>query len=410
MSRWQVRLSVSTSHIGVGIAATRLHGEAAVDDNDRHASRQDCRDSIGGPVPAMSALPGADVGSTGFGATAFEVAAETAPRRGPDSAFDVCHVGVVLRALLFVHGLMAIGMVFAAASVPVWLALTAAGSSVALPSVLAWLLALCAFKRPLAAAPAPLQWATAVGLGALAAWAASQLVAALLPDASAAGLGPLVGFGPALSGAAFAAMLFEWLRLRAKATLPAETTARLAELQSRIRPHFLFNTLNTALTLVRLDPARAEGVLEDLAELFRVAIGDTAESVSLTEEVELAQRYLDIEQVRFGSRLHVSWEIDPEAGSARVPPLILQPLVENAVRHGVEPSPEGGVIRVRTRVKLGRAVVSIANSVPKEASRPGSGMALKNVRERLRLMHDVAAQFETRQEADVFRVQIVVPL
>ena len=85
-------------------------------------------------------------------------------------------------------------------------------------------------------------------------------------------------------------------------------------------------------------------------------------------------------------------------------------LVENAVRHGVEPSPEGGVIRVRTKVKLGRAVISIANSVPKEPSRPGSGIALKNVRERLRLMHDVAVQFDTRQEGDVYRVQIVVPL
>ena len=132
--------------------------------------------------------------------------------------------------------------------------------------------------------------------------------------------------------------------------------------------------------------------------------------MTLAEEVELAQRYLDIEQIRFGSRLHVSWELDAEAGSARVPPLLLQPLVENAVRHGVEPSAEGGVIRIRTKVKVGRAVLSIANSVPKEPSRPGNGMALKNVRERLRLMHDVAAQFETRQEADVFRVQIVVPL
>jgi two-component system sensor histidine kinase AlgZ len=301
-------------------------------------------------------------------------------------------------------------MVFSSTTFPIWMALTGVGASVALPAVLTWLLALCAMKRPLAAAPVAMQWAAAVGLGALAAWAASQLVAALLPDATASGLGVLVGAGPALAGAAMAAAMFEWLRLRAQATLPAETAARLAELQSRIRPHFLFNTLNTALTLVRLDPAKAEGVLEDLAELFRVAISETADSVSLTEEVELAQRYLDIEQVRFGSRLHVSWELDREAGSARVPPLLLQPLVENAVRHGVEPSAEGGVIRIRTRVKLGRAVLSIANSVPKEASRPGSGMALKNVRERLHLMHDVAAQFETRQEADVFRVQIVVPL
>ena len=151
-------------------------------------------------------------------------------------------------------------------------------------------------------------------------------------------------------------------------------------------------------------------MLEDLAELFRVALAESAESVSLGEEVDLAQRYLAIEQIRFGSRLHVTWELDPQAASARVPPLLLQPLVENAVRHGVEPSPEGGVIRVRTKVKLGRAVLSIANSVPKEPSRPGHGMALKNVRERLRLMHDVAAQFEMRKDEDVFRVQIVVPL
>jgi two-component system sensor histidine kinase AlgZ len=403
---------VRTSHIGVGIATTQAHGEAAVGDNLAHAPHQDCPDSIGAAFRRMSAVAHRETGSTSFGATAFDVAAASElPRRaGPDSAFDVCHVGVVLRALLFVHGVMAIGLVFETRSFAIWLGLIAAGSSVALPSVLAWLLALCAFKRPLAAAPVPAQWAAAIVIGALAAWAASRFIAALLPDAASVGLGALAGFGPPLAGGAMAAAIFVWLRLRAKATVPAETTARLAELQSRIRPHFLFNTLNTALTLVRLDPARAEGVLEDLAELFRVAISETAESVSLSDEVELAQRYLDIEQARFGSRLHVSWELDPEAGSARVPPLILQPLVENAVRHGVEPSPEGGVIRVRTKVKLGRAVLSIANSIPAAPSRAGNGMALKNVRERLRLMHDVAAQFDTRQEADVFRVQIVVPL
>ncbi len=349
--------------------------------------------------------------STDFGSTVFDVVAPTATRRrGLQSAFDVCHVGVVLRAILFVHGTMAIGMVFGASSFSVWLALAAAGASVALPAVLLWLLVVCGLKEPLARSPLPLQWTAVIVLGAIAAFCASRLIAAMLPDAAAVGLGALVGWGPALAGAAIAASIFQWLRLLAQATLPAETTARLAELQSRIRPHFLFNTLNTALTLVRLDPGKAEGVLEDLAELFRVAITESTESVSLGEEVDLAQRYLDIEQIRFGTRLHVTWELDPQAATARVPPLLLQPLVENAVRHGVEPSPEGGVIRVRTKVKLGRAVLSIANSVPKEPSRPGHGMALKNVRERLRLMHDVAAQFEMRQDKDVFRVQIVVPL
>jgi two-component system sensor histidine kinase AlgZ len=216
--------------------------------------------------------------------------------------------------------------------------------------------------------------------------------------------------GPMLAGAMLAAVVFQWLKLRAQAMLPAETTARLAELQSRIRPHFLFNTLNTALALVRLDPARAEGVLEDLAELFRVALTESGASVTLAEEVALAQRYLAIEQIRFGSRLRVSWELDPEADPARVPPLLLQPLVENAVRHGVEPAAAGGTVRIRTRVKSGRVVIVIENTVPTEPSRPGNGMALKNVRERLNLMHDVAAQFDTRSAPNLFRVQIGVPL
>ena len=343
--------------------------------------------------------------STGFGTTMFDALAPLEPG-APTSVFDVCHVGVVMRALLFVHGVLGIGVLFAATSFQSWLALFAAGSSLALPAVLIWLLVACGAKRPFGALPLGWQWVVAVGLGA-ASGAAGSVFAWL---ASGGALGAPVWLAPALAGAGLAAAMFQWLQLRAKATVPADTTARLAELQSRIRPHFLFNTLNTALALVRLDPARAEGVLEDLAELFRVAISDSAESVTLAEEVALAQRYLAIEQIRFGSRMQVTWELDPDAAAARVPPLLLQPLVENAVRHGVEPSDVGGSIRVRTRVKLGRALISIVNSVPTNASLPGSGMALRNVRERLRLMHDVAAQFETRREGDVFRVQIVVPL
>jgi two-component system sensor histidine kinase AlgZ len=133
--------------------------------------------------------------------------------------------------------------------------------------------------------------------------------------------------------------------------------------------------------------------------------------VTLDQEVALARRYLEIEQVRFGDRLQLRWELDPAAGTARVPPLLLQPLVENAVRHGVEPSESGGMVRVRTRVRRGEVWISVANSVPHEASRPGSGLALANVRERLRLMHDVAARFEAGPDGDrVWRVQVVVPL
>jgi len=348
--------------------------------------------------------------STGFGTTLFDALAPVVSPAAPGSVFDVCHVGVVLRALLFVHGVLAVGVLFAASTFGAWVTAFASGSSAALPAVLVWLLIACAGRRPCGALPVAGQWAFAIALGA-ASGAAGALLSWLATGGAGGGaVGAPAWFAPALAGAALGAAMFQWLHLRAQALLPADTTARLAELQSRIRPHFLFNTLNTALALVRHDPARAEAVLEDLAELFRVAISENAESVSLGEEVELAQRYLAIEQVRFGKRLQVSWELDPDAAAARVPPLLLQPLVENAVRHGIEPSATGGVIRVRTRVKLGRALVSIVNSVPEAASEPGSGIALRNVRERLRLMHDVAAQFETRREADVFRVQIVVPL
>lgn len=364
------------------------------------------------PLPSADSLarvstrPG-ELRSTGFGTTAFDAlppAAEQAAASG--SVFDVCHVGVVLRALLFVHAVLAIGVLFVAGSIPAWVTGFAVASSAALPAVLLWLLVACAARRPFGALPLPGQWLVAMGLGALSGAGGAMLAGLAAGD----GVNSPAWIAPALAGAGLAAVMFQWLRLRAQALLPADTTARLAELQSRIRPHFLFNTLNSALALVRHDPARAEDLLEDLAELFRVAISENPESVSLAEEVELAQRYLAIEQVRFGSRLQVSWELDPDAGAARVPPLLLQPLVENAVRHGIEPSDAGGTIRVRTRVKLGRALVSIVNSVPASGSRPGHGIALRNVRERLRLMHDVAAQFDTKREPGLYRVQIVVPL
>lgn len=361
-----------------------------------------------------ASLARADSRPEGFASTSFDASAMApgaAATPGAGSAFDMCHGGVVLRAVLFVHVVLALGVLFGASGFEQWLTQLALGSGVALPGVLLWLVLSCLLKDVLARLAEPAQWAAAIGLGAACAAGCWALQASI-------GLGRLTGAGgfsagqamaPTLAGAALAAALFYWLRLRAIAQGPADTSARLAELQSRIRPHFLFNTLNTAITLARIDPARTEGLLEDLAELFRVALADNAQAVTLGAEVELAQRYLAIEQIRFGERLRVSWELDPGASMARVPPLLLQPLVENAVRHGVEPSPEGGSIRVRTRLKRGHAVIDIHNTVQSVPSRPGAGIALRNVRERLHLMHDVAAQFELRSDDQWFRVRIVVP-
>jgi len=370
----------------------------------------------GGAPPWPESEHAIDSQLGGFGSTGFGLASPGGGverrAKGPGSAFDMCHVGVVLRAVLFVHIVLGLGLLFGAGSFEQWLGQLALASGVALPGVLLWLVLSCLLKDPLAALPGPAQWAAVMLLGAACAAACWALQAYVGLGLLADGPGLAAGrwLAPALAGAALAAALFYWLRLRAIAQGPADTTARLAELQSRIRPHFLFNTLNTAISLARIDPARTESLLEDLAELFRVALAGTGQAVTLASEVELARRYLAIEQIRFGDRLQVSWELDPAAGAARVPPLLLQPLVENAVRHGVEPSDDGGTIRIRTRMTRGHAVIDIDNSVRARTSRPGAGMALQNVRERLRLMHDVAAQFEVRPGDGSHRVRIVVPV
>ncbi|RYF64923.1 MAG: sensor histidine kinase, partial [Comamonadaceae bacterium] len=218
----------------------------------------------------------------------------------------------------------------------------------------------------------------------------------------------------ALSGAMFAAIVMVALVLRASGRTPAATTARLEELQQRIRPHFLFNTLNSAIALVRHEPAKAETMLEDLSELFRSALADPDHAVTLADEIALAERYLAIEQIRFGERLRVRWSLDPAAASARLPKLLLQPLVENAVKHGVEPSPKGAKLRIRTERRGDRVVIEVVNTLPPllwaDAPLPrGHGIALANVRDRLRLLYDMQANFRAGVEGDSYRVRIDVP-
>jgi two-component system, LytTR family, sensor histidine kinase AlgZ len=325
------------------------------------------------------------------------------------AAFDVCNPALALRAVLLVQAVLAIVAMGSAAGVSDWLAHQAALAFVGVAATLMWLVAICALRKPLRAATAAPRSGIVLALGALAAMLAWWPLWWL-------GLGGAVHalrlLAVALAGLAFAALLWAWLDLRSRIWHPANASARLAELQSRIRPHFLFNALNTALALVRVDPTRAESVLEDLAQLFRVALAEVGASVTLEEEIELARRYLAIEEVRFAERLQVQWQIDPRVHSARVPPLVLQPLVENAVRHGIEPAAGGGSVTVRAQVVRGQAVVIVSNSLG-DGDGPasmGHGMALHNVRERLRLLHDVAAECTVWREGDVFHARIVLPL
>jgi len=322
--------------------------------------------------------------------------------------FDVCHVGLVLRAVLGVQLVLSLGLAMTSGTPAQWAWAMGGASVAALSGVLAWLLVVCASKRVLARLPEWAQWTLPIALGALCAHGGAHLLEAV----DLGTLGALQRAAAVLAGALAAAVLLGWLKLRERAQAPADALARLVELQSRIRPHFLFNTLNTAIALVRVDPSRAEEVLEDLAELFRVALADagpTAEGVRLDQEVELARRYLAIEQLRFGNRLRVHWQLDPHAAEARVPPLLLQPLVENAVRHGVEPNDAGGDVDIVTRARGSEVEIRVVNTVGLPTRGKGHGLALRNVRQRLRLMHDVAARLEAGPGEGRFVVRIVMP-
>jgi LytS/YehU family sensor histidine kinase len=136
--------------------------------------------------------------------------------------------------------------------------------------------------------------------------------------------------------------------------------AELSALQARINPHFFFNTLNTISALLAEDPAKADEVVQTLADLFRYTFQAThAGAVPLAEELEFVEGYLAVERARFGDRLQVRWTIDPETRTARIPGLLLQPLVENAVGHGIAPVPGGGTVRIGARMDGGRLVVEV---------------------------------------------------
>lgn len=318
--------------------------------------------------------------------------------------FDACHVGVVLRAVVAVEVVVAVAAMFMAANPVEWLVRLSLLTGGALPAALLWLILACSLKNVLARLPNQAQYLAGAALGAL----AGLFCCAVLWLVGLMESAPWVA--SACAGALLASALVAALVLRARGQMPAATAARLSELQSRIRPHFLFNTLNSAIALVRDEPAKAETLLEDLSDLFRHALVDHGESVSLAEEIVLVRRYLDIEKVRFGERLRVEWSLDPGAEQARLPPMLLQPLVENAVKHGVEPCQSGADIRISTQRRGSTVVIKVTNSVPAGAGEPGNGLALANVRDRLSLLHDVQGQFQSALKKGVYQVRIEVPV
>ena len=213
-----------------------------------------------------------------------------------------------------------------------------------------------------------------------------------------------------LLAGAVATLVVGYFDLRARAFSPALAEARLQALTARIRPHFLFNTLNAVLSLIRAEPRRAETALEELADLFRALMRDHRELVPLADEIALCRQYLELEKLRLGERLQVAWDIADVPTDLKVPPLMLQPLIENAVYHGIEPSGEAGTLRIRFSRRGGELCIELANPCRDGAGHHGGNqMALANIRERLALHYDLEARLETGEAEGEYRVRIVLP-
>lgn len=214
----------------------------------------------------------------------------------------------------------------------------------------------------------------------------------------------------ALLAAAAAGLLLAYFELRIQAISPAVAEARLAALNARIRPHFLFNSLNTVLSLIRAEPKRAEAALESLADLFRAALRDHRQLVPLSDEIALGRQYLELERLRLGERLQVDWDVADVPLDTLIPPLMLQPLLENAVYHGIETAPDGGTVRIGFARRGDELAIEIGNPMPTSRQHPaGNQMAVANIRERLALYYDLEARLEVCQQAGDYLVRIALP-
>jgi two-component system, LytTR family, sensor histidine kinase AlgZ len=190
-----------------------------------------------------------------------------------------------------------------------------------------------------------------------------------------------------------------------------QARARVHALQARIRPHFLFNSMNTIAALTRSNPGRAEEAVQDLADLFRANLNEKRNEIKLAEEIDVARTYQRMEQLRLGDRLRVDWKIDALPTTAMVPGLILQPLLENAIYHGIEPRPEGGVVTVTGELNKGMITVVVRNPLPAAnfITRDGNRLALANIKERLDLMYGDRATVKAGRFDDEYIVTLRFP-
>jgi two-component system sensor histidine kinase AlgZ len=322
----------------------------------------------------------------------------------PDRLPDFRNLAVMARVLVAVNALALFGALFSAPNIGQGVERFVQAAAYVEPLLFVQLLAFFLLSTLLARASYWTAWTIVIVL-AVAVSAAYHSVVASIATVPVPGLTRTLVL--ATLGAVF---LLGYFRLHTKAFSPALAEARLQALQARIRPHFLFNSLNAVLSLIRRDPKRAERALEDLADLFRTLMSDARQFVRLEEELSLLERYADIEQLRLGERLRITWDLDGAPSDALLPPMVLQPLLENAVYHGVEPGTGPGEVVVRIERRGERVRATIENPYLEAGNqRAGNRMALDNIRERLALFFDAEASIATQTANGRYRVDIEIP-
>jgi two-component system sensor histidine kinase AlgZ len=318
---------------------------------------------------------------------------------------NFCNLGIMLRLLIVVNLLCIAAAVVRSNGRDGWEQFLLI-SAVAQPVIILSLLAFCALRRFLTklgywrGVAAIFVLEASIGAGF---W---SLLQSMQPFSQPLAAWQFVFFFAFATGA-----VLLYFDLRARSLSPALTEARLQALQARIRPHFLFNTINAVLSLIRTEPKRAERMLEDLSDLFRVLMADNRKLVPLADEIALCRKYLEIEHIRLGDRLLVTWNTGSMPEVAMVPPLILQPLVENAVYHGIEPHEGAGEIAIDIERNGKQFVIRLTNPFDSGSTHvSGNRMAIANIRERLQLHFDAEASLKADVVKDKYVVTIVMPV
>ena len=318
---------------------------------------------------------------------------------------DFRNLGTILRILVIVNGAGLVAAIVAAPRPELWAAKALDNISVLEPQLMLQLALLYALWPWLARQP----YTTGAWLVAAITVVCGVAVNMLIDATRIVPGGDLLR--DLILGLLMCGALLFYFQLRAKALSPAITEARLQALQARIRPHFLFNSITAVLSLVRKDPHQAEGALEDMADLFRVLMRDNRDLAPLTNEVELCRQYLALEKLRLGDRLQVEWHLNSMPGDALVPPLVLQPLLENAVYHGIEPSSNPGVVSINIFFKSGDVHAILRNPYQPNGGRHhgGNKMAIDNVRERLALHFDAEGSLSSKVVGNNYEVHLRIP-